>query len=371
MQTRILSDRSRSATGPSMDLPQGPNDSPDIVLICGMVLNRLKEINSSGCSKSDCLIALRSVTDGILDQVVGDPWEIISRGYPAAPGRELVTTSGEKERRRGYNNRTKITTPMTLTTGKDQESVICSEHHHYEDQQEGVKVCTGVESHNATGMTMGLVPNCYYIVFFFLTPLTPSLQRNPMKENNAADPRRYETTVLMQMQRRRNDLWQKLYKVLCSPPNTLLRRTHSQSKNKLSETFCSSSNSPPPQSFLSTHAKGEKTAVLHEYPPSHEEPKSAKTNSEELSNNSLLSAVPLCYMPSSDCGHHKWIDSDATALCAVPEVKMASIISNRKEILTCAEEEDEDEISVDLSNCHIEKLQTILKKGQRRRVIEA
>ncbi len=201
-----------------------------------------------------------------------------------------------------------------------------------------------------------------------------------MKENNANAYRRQRHEALKQLQRR-NDLWQKLNKVPCSPPNILPSRTHSQSKNKLSETFCSS-NPPQPQSLLSPRTTIEKKSrsiplcrcqgerVLHEYPPSHEEPKSAKIKDEEFNNLLGLSEVPLCYQPSSDCGYPRGIESNATALFAAPEVKMTTIIANGREKQPCAEEEDED-ISVDLSNCHSAKLETVLKKGQRRRVIEA
>ncbi len=129
-----------------MDLPQGPNDSPDIVLGSRIVLNQLKEINNSGCTKSDCLIALRSVTDDILNEVK-DPWDIVSRD-PAVvpPGRELVITAAEEECRENNN---KIA--ATLSSHENGRHFAYSgEQHNVE--QEGVKVYMGVESYRAAGM---------------------------------------------------------------------------------------------------------------------------------------------------------------------------------------------------------------------------
>ncbi len=155
MQGKNLIDS--SCTDPSMDLPQGPNDSPDIVLGGRIALNRLNEMASKGCSKSDCFITLQSVTDGILNQELGgDPWENISD--PDTTGREFIT-SGKEERRKNYINKI----AMTQTAGEDQESFICSSKHCDIGQEGTVNACMGVESGRVTGMMMmGLVPNFYY-----------------------------------------------------------------------------------------------------------------------------------------------------------------------------------------------------------------
>ncbi len=131
---------------PSMDLPQGPNDSPDIVLGSRIVLNRLKEINNSRCTKSDCLIVLHSVTDDILNEVK-DPWDIV-RGGPAAvpPGRELVITAAEEERREKNN---KVSATLT-SHDNGRHFTYSGEQHNVE--QEGVNVYMGLESYRGAGM---------------------------------------------------------------------------------------------------------------------------------------------------------------------------------------------------------------------------
>ncbi len=137
-----------NTTYPSMDLPQGPSDSPDIVLGSSVVLTRLKEINNRGGTKSDCLIALCSVTDNILNKVK-DPWDIVRGGDPAAvpPGRELVITAAKDECRA---NTKMSTSKMNNENGR---------HFTYSDEednveQDGVKVHAGVESYRRAGMVI-------------------------------------------------------------------------------------------------------------------------------------------------------------------------------------------------------------------------
>ncbi len=112
--------------------------------------------------------------------------------------------------------------------------------------------------------------------------------------------------------------------------------------------------------------------MQHEYPPpSHEEPESVKIKDEEVTNLST-SDIPkqaVSYQLSSDCSDPKEIESYETPPSShvVPELKMIrSNTSNGKGKL-CAEENEEEGISVDLSNCHFEKLKAVLKEGQRRR----
>ncbi len=197
-----------------------------------------------------------------------------------------------------------------------------------------------------------------------------------IKENNAGRRQRHES--LKRLQRKRNDLRQKLQSdnVPC---------THSQSKNKLSETYCCTN--PQSYSFRTAPAMTEKKfsnsmhlyhrqeeRVQHGYPPpSHEEPESAKIKDEEFTNlpTSDIPKQALSYQSSSDCSDSKGIESNevpSSSLHVVPELKMTSSSTSNGKGKLCAEEHEEEEgISVDLSNCHSEKLETVLKEGQRRR----
>ncbi len=158
---------------------------------------------------------------------------------------------------------------------------------------------------------------------------------------------------------------------------------HSQSKNKLSEMYCRKDHQSLSHSAVGVAMKEKKCdkclhlcccqeeKVRHDH-SSHEEPESAKMKGGEFSRLTA-SDIPkqvLSYQPTSDfcCNNPRGIESHETPLMSShvgPELKMTTTNGNGK---PCAKENQEEEgISVDLSNCHIEKIETVLKEGQRRR----
>ncbi len=111
---------------------------------------------------------------------------------------------------------------------------------------------------------------------------------------------------------------------------------------------------------------------MHRY-PSHEEPKSVmKTIIGREFNGLQSSEVPKparCYQPLSGCSYPRGIEGNATAsLVMVPEVKKTSTIDGRQKLCQEKDDGEHEDITVDLSNCHSAKLETVLKEGQRRKV---